>query len=200
MAEHLTVPLTTQETPDIPDTLYRGERVYIHEMHELGKRALNTVGFEKTHNQDGKLYLSRDEAYATNYAIGTDGVKFYDNILPSESIPVGVTYEVHNPANVLGAEPQGDAADSYFPGHPLHGLHREFTVNNVPPDNYKVKDIHLMDDFDIQHVRSDARNIKETIHVDDHKDLDTAIAAARTRFEELELIRQQKIASGEYLK
>lgn len=128
-------------------------------------------------------------------------MKFYDDILPAEEIPFGVTYEIHNPENVLAVTPSSDdPSDHYLPGHPMHGQFREFTATSVPPENYSVKEIHIMDDYTTRHTRSDMRDIMETVNVADHPDLDSAVAAATARAEVLEALRQQMIANGEYIK
>lgn len=55
---------------------------------------------------------------ASLYAVGTDGVKWYDGPLSVDEIPIGVVYKIHNSNNHLEAEPTYDEPeqDGPFPG------------------------------------------------------------------------------------
>jgi hypothetical protein len=179
-----------EQTEPIPETLYRGERVYLNNIDQIGQRDLSTVGHEQTHNQQGKVYLSRDIDYAINYAIGTDGVTWYDHPLAKEEIPIGVVYKIKNPNNIIGAIPEGEALPDFIGGE-LAGKHREFTADSVPAGQYQVAELQIMDDY-IQpngHRRSDMRDILERFTVNDPAKLSEAIQTVKKRIDELDADR-----------
>ena len=178
-----------QQEP-IPETLYRGERAYLGNIDQIGQRDLSTTGHEQTHNQHGKIYLSRDIDYATNYSIGTDGVVWYDHPLPKEEIPIGVVYKIDNPGNIIDAVPEGDPLPDFIGGE-LAGKHREFTADSIPVGQYQVTELQIMDDF-IQpngHSRSDMRDILERFPVSTPAELPDVIEAVKKRINELDAER-----------
>ena len=181
------------DRPDIdgvPQTLWRGERLYLDNIDEVGKRSISTVGHEATHNGQGKTFCSRDKKYASLYAVGTDGVTFYDGPLPVEQIPIGVVYKIDNTGNAVGAVPTDDAPDEIGP---FAGQFREFTTDQeIPPESYSVEEIYIMDDFDQPngHQRSDFRKPREVFKVKNQEDLPKVIAAVKKRMAELDQKRR----------
>ena len=75
---------TEPDINGVPQTLWRGERLYLDNIDEVGQRGLSTSGHERHGNNYGALSLARDKNFASKYAISTDGVKFYDGALPKE--------------------------------------------------------------------------------------------------------------------
>lgn len=69
-------------------------KTLLNNIDELGKRDLSTTGYERKNNREGELFLSRDKSFASTYAVGKDGVKYYDEPLPVEEIPIGVIYKI----------------------------------------------------------------------------------------------------------
>lgn len=181
------------ERPDIdgvPQTLWRGERLYLENIDEVGSRSITTVGHEAVHNRQGETYCSRDKKFASLYAVGTDGVKFYDGSLPKEQIPIGVVYKIDNTGNATGAKPTDDEPEEIGP---FAGQFREFTTDKeILPESYSVEEIYIMDDFDQPngHQRSDFRRPREVFRVKDQADLPKVIEAVKTRMEELDQKRK----------
>lgn len=188
------------ERPDVngvPQTLWRGERLYLDNIDELGKRDITLAGREATHNRQGETFCARDKKYASTYAVGTDGVTFYDGVLPKEQIPIGVVYKIDNTDNKFNAAPTGDEPE-YFGA--FEGKFREFTINeSIPPESYSVEEVYVMDDFDQQngHKRSDFRRPREVYKVRDQKDLSKVIDTVKKRMDELDQRRQAQ--TGEQL-
>ena len=189
-------PSTTEgvdKRPDIdgvPQTLWRGERLYLENIDEVGSRSITTAGHEAVHNRQGETYCSRDKKFASLYAVGTDGVKFYDGPLPKEQIPIGVVYKIDNTGNTTGAKPTDDEPEEIGP---FAGQFREFiTDKEIPPESYSVEEIYIMDDFDQPngHQRSDFRRPREVFKVKDQADLPKVIEAVKTRMEELDQKRK----------
>lgn len=176
----------------IPETLYRGERVYLNNIDEIGKRSLSTTGFERTSNQDGRVYLCSDKGYAESYSVGTDGKqKWYDGPLTKEEIPIGVIYEIDNSNNSLGVIPDGEPIPDIGSEH--DGEYREYTSDSVPADKYKILELQIMDDY-VQpngHTRSDFRSILERFPVDDPSKLPGVVEAIKKRINELDAIRNE---------
>lgn len=180
-----------EDVENVPQTLWRGERFYLSNIDELGRRSISTAGHESKNNREGEVFCARDEKYASLYAVGTDGVKWYDNELPVEEIPIGVVYKIDNTDNYLGAQPSSDEPE--FIG-PFAGKFREFTLTNeIPAGKYSVAEIYIMDDFDQPggHRRSDFRRPKEVIKIKDQKDLPRAIELVKKRMEELDRKRHE---------
>lgn len=181
------------ERPDIdgvPQTLWRGERLYLENIDEVGSRSITTAGHEAVHNRQGETYCSRDKKFASLYAVGTDGVKFYDGPLPKEQIPIGVVYKIDNTGNTTGAKPTDDEPEEIGP---FAGQFREFiTDKEISPESYSVEEIYIMDDFDQPngHQRSDFRRPREVFKVKDQADLPKVIEAVKTRMEELDQRRK----------
>ncbi len=176
------------ERPDIdgvPQTLWRGERLYLDNIDELGKRDITTVGHEAMHNRNGATFCARDKKYASLYAVGTDGVKWYDDELPKEQIPIGVIYKIENTDNRLNASPTSDEPEFFGP---FAGKFREFTLENVPVGQYSVEEVYIMDDFDQPggHRRSDFRRPKEVYRIRNQEDLPDVIEAIKRRMDELD--------------
>ena len=176
------------ERPDIdgvPQTLWRGERLYLDNIDELGKRDITTIGHEEKHNRNGETFCARDKKYASMYAVGTDGVKWYDGELPKEQIPIGVIYKINNTDNQLNASPTDDEPEDFGP---FAGKFREFTLKNIPAEDYSVEEIYIMDDFDQPggHRRSDFRRPKEVYKVQNQEDLPNIIKAVKNRMDELD--------------
>lgn len=175
----------------VPQTVWRGERLYLDNIDELGKRSISTVGHEAKSNREGETFLSRDKKYASLYAVGTDGVTFYDSPLPKEKIPIGVIYKIDNTGNRIGATPTDDSPE---PFGQFAGKFREFTTDQeIPPSYYSVSEVYIMDDF-VQpngHKRSDFRRPLEVFHVKDQKDLPRIIQAIKSRMDELDSQRVQ---------
>jgi len=182
-----------EQKEPIPEILYRGERAYLDNIDRIGQHDLSTTGHEQIHNQNGKIYLSRDKEYAENYAIGTDGVVWYDHPLPKEEIPIGVVYKIDNPGNIIDAIPEGDPLPDFIGGE-LAGKHREFTADSIPVGQYEVVELQIMDDF-IQpngHSRSDMRDILESFSVSSPAKLPDVIEAVKNRINELDTERNNK--------
>ena len=177
---------------DVPEILYRGERVYLNNIDQIGQRDLSTIGHEQLYNQNGKVYLARDKEYATSYAVGKDGVTWYDEPLPKEKIPIGVIYEINNTDNAIAAIPEGEPLPDFPQLGELAGKHREFTADKVPVDRYRVIELQIMNDF-IQpngHRRSDMREILEVFSVNNSEQLPQIIEKVKNRIDELDMQRQ----------
>ncbi len=176
----------------VPQTLWRGERLYLDNIDELGKRSITTAGHEAKHNRNGEaIFLARDKKYASLYAVGMDGVTFYDGELPKDQIPIGVVYKIDNTGNKLGAAPTDDEPEFFGP---FTGKFREFVSNEeIPAEKYSVKEIYIMDDFDQPggHKRSDFRRPKEVYKIQDQKDLPAVIEAVKKRMDELDRKRHE---------
>ena len=176
------------ERPDVngvPQTLWRGERVYLDNIDELGKRSITTVGHEAKQNREGVVFCARDKQFACAYAVGTDGVTWYGNELPKEQIPIGVVYKIENANNYLNASPTDD--EPLFFG-PFAGKFREFIVKSVPASRYSIEEIYIMDDFDQPggHRRSDFRRPKEVYKIRNQEELPGVIAEVKRRMDELD--------------
>ena len=182
------------DRPDIdgvPQTLWRGERLYLDNIDEVGKRTITTAGHEAKHNRQGKTFCSRDKKYASLYAVGTDGVTFYDGPLEKEQIPIGVVYKIDNTGNAVNAEPTDDEPEEIGP---FAGQFREFTTDEeIPPEAYSVEEIYIMDDFDQPngHTRSDFRRPREVFKVKNQEDLPKVLEAVKARMEELDQKRKR---------
>ena len=190
VAELAVVVIDQEQKEPVPETLYRGERVYLNNIDQIGQRDLSTTGREQTHNKHGKIFLSRDIDYAINYSIGKDGVTWYDRPLTKEEIPIGVVYKIDNSNNIIGATPEGNPHPELFGGE-LAGKHREFTADSVPTNQYKVAELQILDDY-IQpngHSRSDMRDILERFTIDDPAKLPEVIEAVKKRIDELDAKR-----------
>lgn len=190
VAELAAAVIDQEQKEQIPETLYRGERVYLNNIDQIGQRDLSTIGYEQTHNQHGKVYLSRDLDYAIHYSVGTDGVTWYDGPLTKDKIPIGVVYKIDNPNNIIGAIPEGDPLPDFIGGE-LAGKHREFTAESIPSDQYQVLELQIMDDY-IQpngHKKSYERDILERFPVDDPAKLPEIIEAVKERIDELDAKR-----------
>ena len=180
------------DRPDIdgvPQTLWRGERLYLGNIDELGKRSITTAGHEAVHNRQGETFCSRDKKFASLYAVGTDGVTFYDGPLKKEQIPIGVVYKIDNTGNAIGAKPTDDEPEEIGP---FAGQFREFTTSEeIPPESYSVEEIYIMDDFDQPngHQRSDFRRPREVFKVENQEDLPKVIEAVKKRMDELDQMR-----------
>ena len=154
--------------PDLPDEtpqiLWRGERAYLGNIDQVGQRPLTTAGHERAGNRHGqRLSTSRDKYFAYTYAIGTDGVKFYDQPLSAEEIPIGVIYRINNRDNHLGMSSDDDV-DGYFVKQ-----QREYTTpGEIPAQDYEPTAFILMDDLVQFNQRSDFRRPFEVFPVD-HK-------------------------------
>ena len=182
-----------ESEPDIdgvPQTVWRGERLYLGNIDSLGSRTITTKGHERTNNRDGQTFVSRDKKFASTYAVGTDGVVFYDGPLPVEEIPIGVVYKINNNGNHLGAKATDDEP---LPFGPFAGKFREFIISGeVPEEDYEVDSIYIMDDF-LQpngHERSDFRQPIEVYKVKDQEKLPDVIRAVKKRMEELDKKRK----------
>ncbi len=181
------------DRPDIdgvPQTLWRGEGLYLGNIDELGKRNITTVGHEEVHNRQGETFCSRDKKYASLYAVGTDGVVFYDGPLPKEKIPIGVVYKIDNSGNAVNAKATDDEPEEIGP---FAGQFREFTtIDEITPDSYSIEEIYIMDDFDQPngHQRSDFRRPREVFKVNSQVDLPKIIEAVKTRMDELDQKRK----------
>lgn len=197
------------DRPDIdgvPQTMWRGERYYLDNIDELGHRDLSTKGHETTHNRDGKVYTARDKKYASLYAVGTDGVTFYDEPLPVEQIPIGVVFKINNSENHLKAIPTAENPDTWGP---FEGKFREFISEEIPAEDCEVVEIYIMDDFvanDVRvskhgegfdryktggHVRSDFRRPMEVYRLKDQSELPGIIEKVKKRMAELDAERRK---------
>lgn len=196
-----------ESEPDIngvPQTVWRGERFYLGNIDELGKRELSTTGYERKNNREGELFLSRDKSFASTYAVGKDGVKFYDEPLPIEEIPIGVIYKIDNHDNNLGAVPTDDEPEFFGP---FAGKFREFTAKEVPVGSYEISEIQIMDDLVANdrpqtispdspykfsgHVRSDFRSPLEVYKIKDQSELQATIEKIKKRMIELDEERKK---------
>ena len=183
------------ERPDIdgvPQTLWRGERLYLNNIDSLGTRDISTIGHEDVHNRNGETFCSRDKKLASLYAVGTDGVTFYDGELPVEEIPIGVVYKIDNSNNKVNATPTDEEPDEIGP---YAGKFREFTTSDpISPDSYTIDEIYIMDDFDQPngHTRSDFRRPREVYKVNNMEDLPKIIEAVKKRMAELDQERKKK--------
>lgn len=199
-----------ESEPDIdgvPQTMWRGERYYLDNIDELGRRNLSTKGHEATHNRDGKVYTARDKKYASLYAVGTDGVKFYDGPLPIEQIPIGVIFKINNSGNHLHSTPTAESPDTWGP---FAGRFREFVSEEIPTEDCEVVEIYLMDDFIADdtrpfgkrgegfskyktggHVRSDARRPTEVYRPKNQSELPEIIDKVKKRMIELDEARKK---------
>ena len=185
-----------ENEPDVngvPQTAWRGERYYLDNIDELGRRNLSTKGHEATHNRDGKVYLARDKMYASLYAVGTDGVTWYDDPLPVENIPIGVIFKINNSGNHLGAEPTSPEPEDWGP---FAGKHREFIADEVPIEDCEVQEIYIMDDFIANdgrgHERSDFRRPMEVFKVKGQSELPEVVEKVKKRMLELDAERKNK--------
>ena len=195
-----------EDVNGVPQTVWRGERLYLDNIDELGKRNLSTAGHEGKSNRDGMVFLSRDKYYASTYAVGKDGVKFYDEPLPVEQIPIGVIYKINNQANHLNAVPTDDEPETFGS---FEGKFREFVAKEIPTEDYEVSEIYIMDDFKADdfsgrysipdspyknsgHIRSDFRQPMESYKVKDQKELPEIIAKVKKRMYELDAERKNK--------
>lgn len=183
-----------ENEPDIdgvPQTAWRGERYYLDNIDELGKRNLSTKGHEDVHNMDGKVHMARDMAYASRYAIGTDGVTWYDEALPVEKIPIGVIFKINNSGNHLNIKPTSPEPDDFGP---FAGKHREFIIDEVSVDDYAVQEIYIMDDFIANggkgHQRSDFRRPMEVFKVKDQSEVPEIVEKVKRRMTELDAQRK----------
>lgn len=194
-----------EDIDGVPQTMWRGERYYLDNIDELGQRSLSTKGHEALHNQQGKVYTARDKKYASLYAVGTDGVTFYDKPLPVEQIPIGVIFKINNANNHLGSTPTSDTPDSWGP---FEGRFREFVSEEIPPEDCEVTDIYIMDDFVANdpriskngegfsqyktggHVRSDLRRPMEVYKVKNQSELPAIIDKVKKRMAELDKDRK----------
>ncbi|MBR2710222.1 hypothetical protein IKF02_01125 [Candidatus Saccharibacteria bacterium] len=189
---------TAPDVDGAPQTTWRGERYYLDNIDELGKRPLSTKGHEATHNRDGKVYMARDKYYAATYAVGTDGAKFYDEPLPVEQIPIGVILKINNNDNHLHAERTSEEPDTFS------GQFREFITDEVPVEDYEVDEIYIMDDFvaddapyrgggnykNSGHVRADFRRPMEVYKIKDQSKLEETIEKVKKRMLELDATRR----------
>ncbi len=97
-----------ENEPDIdgnPQTLWRGERLYLDNIDQVNKRSLTTADHGRSANMNRKLLMSRDESFANTYAVETDGVKCYDGSLKKEEIPNGAVCRINNKNNHLKPTP-----------------------------------------------------------------------------------------------
>ncbi len=178
-----------EDEPDVDgvaQTLWRGERVYLSNIDDVGVREVSTLGHEATHNRDGRVYAARDKRYASLYAVGTDGVTFYDDPLPKEKIPIGVIYRINNSGNHLGAKPTSDP--EYWNEVAGKVREREFIAENVPAEDYEVTEFYVMDDF-LQpngHRRSDFRRPMEVFRVEDQAKIPEVIEKVKKRMDYLD--------------
>lgn len=198
-----------QSEPDIdgvPQTMWRGERYYLDNIDELGRRDLSTKGHEAIHNRGGKVYTARDKKYASLYAVGTDGVTFYDEPLPVERIPIGVVFRINNGGNHLQATPTAERPESWGP---FEGKFREFISEEIPAEDCEVVEIYVMDDFVADdarmsrrgegfskyktggHVRSDFRRPMEVYRPKDQSELPEIIDKVKKRMAELDEARKK---------
>ncbi len=193
--------LQKSEQVQIPETLYRGERVYLDNIDQIGKRDLSTTGHEQIHNQQGKVYLARDKEYAMSYSVGKDGVTWYDRPLSKEEIPIGVIYKIDNPDNIIEAIAEGDPLPDLPQLGELAGKHREFTADNIKPDMYQVTELQIMNDFTQPngHQRSDAREVLERFTVDNQEKLPEVIEKVKKRINELDSLRNDPIFDQHHL-
>lgn len=185
-----------ESEPDIdgvPQTIWRGERLYLDNIDELGRRNITTKNHEAKQNRDGQTFLSRDKKYASSYAIGKDGVVWYDGPLPKEQIPIGIVYKINNADNHLGVKPSSDEPEYIGP---FTGKFREFmTETPVTPEDYSVEEIYIMDDF-LQpdgHRRSDFRTPMEVYKISDQSKIGEVIEKVKQRMSELDEQRQERI-------
>ena len=173
----------------VPQTVWRGERMYLDNIDELGHRTVTTKGHEAKSNRDGQTFLSRDKKYASLYAVGTDGATWYDGPLPKEQIPIGVVYKINNSDNHLGAAPTQDEPDDWGP---FAGKFREFTTEApIQPKDYSVEEIYIMDDF-LQpngHQRSDFRRPMEVYKITDQSQIPKTVEKVKQRMAELDIKR-----------
>lgn len=199
-----------ESEPDVegaPQTMWRGERYYLDNIDELGQRNLSTKGHEATHNRDGKVYTARDKKYASLYAVGTDGVKFYDEPLSIEQIPIGVVFKIDNSANHLHSAPTAESPDTWGP---FAGKFREFVSEEIPAEDCEVAEIYLMDDFIADdprpfgkhgegfskynnggHMRSDFRRPAEVYRPKNQSELPEIIEKVKKRIIELDEARKK---------
>ena len=198
-----------ESEPDIdgvPQTMWRGERYYLGNIDELGQRNLSTKGHEAVHNRDGKVYTARDKKYASLYAVGTDGVTFYDEPLPVEQIPIGVVFKINNSNNHLQASPTAEKPESWGP---FEGKFREFISDEIPAEDCEVVEIYIMDDFIADdrrihregegfsryktggHVRSDFRRPIEVYRLKDQSEIPGIIEKVKKRMIELDEARMK---------
>ena len=157
-----------EDIDGVPQTLWRGERLFLGNIEERIAENISTVGHERKGNQNGKVFMARDKKFASLYAVGTDGVKWYDGPLSVDEIPIGVVYKIRNSNNHLEAEPTYDEPEQ---DGPFPGKIREFTTDSIPPEDYEISHFYIMDDF-LQpngHKRSDMRRPIEVIKILDQK-------------------------------
>lgn len=176
---------TTPDIDGVPQTLWRGERLFLGNIDELQNRELSTIGHERSANREGKVHMARDKRFASLYAVGTDGVKWYDGQLSVEEIPIGVVYKIKNAGNHLRATPTDDEPEAFGP---FAGKYREFIADEVPAEDYEVSQFYIMDDF-LQpngHSRSDFRRPMEVFTVLDQEKISNIIKAIKKRMLELD--------------
>lgn len=183
-----------ENEPDIdgvPQTLWRGERLFIDNIDEVLDKDMSTKNYARTANRGGEaVYMSRDKYSACTYAVGTDGVKWYDGPLSVDEIPIGVVYKINNSGNHLGAVTTEDEPIDWGP---FAGKFQEFITSSVPSKDYEVVEFYIMDDF-IQpngHKRSDVRQPMEVFKVLDQSKLPDIIEAVKKRMKELDSERDQ---------
>lgn len=199
-----------ESEPDIdgvPQTMWRGERYYLDNIDELGRRSLSTKGHEATHNRDGKVYTARDKKYASLYAVGTDGVKHYDEPLSAEQIPIGVVFKINNSGNHLHSTPTSENPETWGP---FEGKFREFISEEIPAEDCEVAEIYIMDDFIADdprpfgkhgegfskyktggHTRSDFRRPAEVYRPKNQSELPEIIEKVKKRIIELDEARKK---------
>ncbi|MBR3137878.1 hypothetical protein IKG41_00830 [Candidatus Saccharibacteria bacterium] len=134
--------------------------------------------------------MIREKNSASLYAVGTDGVKWYDGPLSVDEIPIGVVYKIHNSNNHLEAEPTYDEPEQ---DGPFPGKIREFITDSIPPEDYEISHFYIMNDF-LQpngHKRSDMRQPIEVIKILDQKKIPEAIKAIKNRMLELDQQRNK---------
>ena len=197
---------TKPDIDGVPQTMWRGERYYLDNIDELGRKDISTKGHEATHNMNGKVYTARDKKYASLYAVGTDGVTFYDEPLPVEQIPIGVVFKIDNTDNHLHSTATAETPDTWGP---FEGKFREFVSDEIPQEDCSVEEIYIMDDFIANdprfskngegfskyttggHVRSDSRRPMEVYKVKDQSELPSVIDKVKKRMAELDKARKK---------
>ncbi len=170
----------------VPDVLYRGERVSLADLDFVGTMELSTTGNERNGNSNGKnLSFARDISFAKIYAVGLDGTpEYYDSPLEKDQIPVGVIYRVNNEENIIDAAPDHDP----MPFGEMQGLCREFTIDGhkgINSSQYDVVGFYIMDDYVSPHTRSDERRPMEYFPVENPDKLKAVTERIKNRIDEL---------------
>lgn len=175
----------------VPEVLFRGERRYLNNIDQVGKEPLSTKGYERTSNQEGKVYSARDIEYARSYSVGTDGVEFYDGPRTAEEIPIGVIYKINNENNIISATPDGEPVPDNPALGDIAGKYREFISGDIPSELCEVVELQIMDDYNQPngHTRSDFRQVLETFIVESPEQLLDAIKKVKARIYELDAQR-----------